>query len=63
MGGTCDHDFVFLVHCGAMACIACAQHTSLANYAAVPKRPLPRRYRDTECNCGWADDPKEENDG
>ena len=46
-----------------MACIACAQHTSLANYAAVPKRPLPRRYRDTECTCGWADDPKEENDG
>jgi len=23
MGGTCDHDFVFLIRCGAMACIEC----------------------------------------
>ena len=63
MGGTCDHDYVFVVGCGAMACIACAQHTSLQNYAAGPKHPLPRRYRDNECNCGWADETKEENDG
>ena len=63
MGGeACDHDFVFLVACGAMACIECAHHTTLENYAAVRERPASRRYRHDECNCGWADGKKEGND-
>ena len=62
MSGTCDHTFVFLVRCGAMACIECAQHVSLANYTAMQKRPSSRRYHHDECTCGWAEDIKEEND-
>ena len=45
MGGACDHDFVFLIACGAMACIECAHHTSGENYAAMRERPSSRHYR------------------
>jgi hypothetical protein len=62
MGGACDHDFVFLVACGAMACIECAHHTSVENYAAMRERPASRHYRHDECNCGWADDTRGGND-
>ena len=63
MGGeACAHDFVFLIACGAMACIECAHHPTLENYAAVRERPASRRYRHDECNCGWADGKKEGND-
>ena len=48
--GACDHDFVFLIHCGAMACVECAHHVTLASYAATRERPAHRRYRHTECN-------------
>ena len=63
MGGrACDHDFVFLIACGAMACIECAHHTSVENYAAMRERPASRHYRHDECNCGWADDTRGGND-
>ena len=55
MGGACDHDYVFLIACGAMACIECAHHTSLENYTAAKERPASRRYRHDECNCGWGE--------
>ena len=60
MGGACDHDFVFLIACGAMACIECAHHTSLENYMAAKERPASRRYRRDECNCGWGESMEEE---
>jgi len=62
MGGACDHDFVFLIRCGAMACIECAHPPSVANYAAMRERPASRHYRHDECNCGWADDAQGGND-
>ena len=62
MGGACDHDFVFLIACGAMACIECAHHTSVENSAAMRERPASRHYRHDECNCGWADDTRGGND-
>jgi hypothetical protein len=62
MNEVCDHSYVYLIVCGAMACIACAHHTSLENYAAMRERPpsrRSRRYCHDECNCGWAEDTKE----
>jgi hypothetical protein len=59
----CDHDYVFLIACGAMACIACAHHTSVENFAAMRDQQPPRRYRHDECNCGWAADISEGQDG
>ena len=58
--GACNHDFVFLIGCGAMACVACAHHVSLASYTAVRARPAARHYRHAECNCGWAAETTEE---
>ena len=58
---TCDHDYVYLIRCGAMACIACAHHTSVENYTARRERPSSRRYCHDDCNCGWADDIREAN--
>ena len=62
MDKTCDHDFVFLIACGAMACIECAYHTSVERYTAMRERPSSYRYRHANCNCGWAADIKGEND-
>ena len=62
MNEVCDHSYVYLIVCGAMACIACAHHTSLENYAAMRERPASRHYHHDECNCGWAEDTKEGND-
>ena len=59
--GACDHDFVFLIRCGAMACIECAHHVTLASYAATQERPAYRRYHHAECNCGWAAETEEDN--
>ena len=51
----CDHDFVFLIACGAMACIACAHHTSLENYTALQEQSRVKAYNHHDCQCGWAD--------
>jgi len=53
---------VFLIACGAMACIECAHHTSLENYTTMRERPSSRRYCHDECNCGWAEDTQGGND-
>jgi hypothetical protein len=60
--GKCDHDYVFLIACGAMACIECAYHTSLETYTAMRERPTSRHYRHDDCNCGWADSIQQDND-
>ena len=59
----CDHDYVFLVGCGAMACIACAHHTSVDNYAAMQERSRVKAYNHHDCQCGWADTDGENTDG
>jgi len=50
----CDHDYVFLIGCGAMACVECAHHVTLSSYVATQERPSYRQYHRTECTCGWA---------
>ena len=59
----CDHDFVFLIACGAMACIACAHHTSLENYTALREQSRVKAYNHHDCQCGWAEATEENNDG
>ena len=59
----CDHDYVFLIGCGAMACIARAHHTSLEHYTALQERSRVKAYNHPDCQCGWADSTEENNDG
>ena len=57
-GTCCEHSYVFLIGCGAMACIECSAHTSVEDYAVERDHPGKRRYRSTDCKCGWADEVK-----
>jgi len=58
----CDHDYVFLIGCGAMACIACAHHISVAHHTAMQERVRVKAHSHYDCRCGWAEGMEENND-
>jgi hypothetical protein len=57
----CDHDYVFLIACGAMVCIECAHHTTTADCKLTTHNiNHHRQYEMDDCRCGWANTVQEE---